>query len=271
MREEDALASIEALGLTPKESRAYLHLIRNGVSTAREVSEALGVQYPAVYRILQALQVKGWVEAGRERPNRYRARNPKVVAEETRRIRSEIVSTAALAVAGLEDQMNTKARGTDADLFLYKGVEGVAKKLREVVLAADDRVLVVAPFPVDPEVLRLLFTALRDASRPARVVLNAGNGADVGKLRGVLPAGTRVETKFPAARLPETRLAHSFVFPSDHELFIVNSFYRGGALVAEKLQGLWIGDADYVRLQLEAMVKGLETARNRPRRAFPSG
>ena len=43
MREEDALALIEALGLTSKESRAYLHLIRNGVSTAREVSEALGV------------------------------------------------------------------------------------------------------------------------------------------------------------------------------------------------------------------------------------
>jgi hypothetical protein len=68
---------------------------------------------------------------------------------------------------------------------------------------------------------------------------------------------------------PDTRLAHTFVFPSDRELFILNSFYRDGSLVLEKLQGLWIGDADYVRLQLEAMVRGLGASGRKGARAFP--
>ena len=55
----------------------------------------------------------------------------------------------------------------------------------------------------------------------------------------------------------------------DRELFVLNSFYRDGAFVPEKLQGLWIGDADYVRLQLEAMVRGLSTGGRRPLRVLP--
>jgi hypothetical protein len=51
----------------------------------------------------------------------------------------------------------------------------------------------------------------------------------------------------------------------------VNSFYRDGGLVLEKLQGLWIGDADYVRLELEAMVRGLSMVRKRRARALPRG
>ena len=56
---------------------------------------------------------------------------------------------------------------------------------------------------------------------------------------------------------PRTRLAHSYVFPSDREVFILNSFYRDGAFVSDKLQGLWVGDMEFVRVQLEAMLENL--------------
>ena len=81
VREEEATRAFEALGLTGKESRAYLALLRNGVSTAQQVSALLSVQYPAVYRILQSLQTKGWIEVSQERPNRYRARAPPTYLE----------------------------------------------------------------------------------------------------------------------------------------------------------------------------------------------
>src|SRR6266702_2185163 len=58
MPEEDASRALETLGLTGKEARAYLGLLRSGVSTAQQVSVHLGVQYPAVYRILQSLNRK---------------------------------------------------------------------------------------------------------------------------------------------------------------------------------------------------------------------
>ena len=81
MREEEASRALEALGLTGKEASAYLGLLRNGVSTAQEVSRLLGVQYPAVYRILESLESKGWIEVSQERPNRYRARAPRIVSQ----------------------------------------------------------------------------------------------------------------------------------------------------------------------------------------------
>jgi len=272
VREEDALAALEALGLTGKESRAYVAIVRNGASTARDVSAGLSLAYPAVYRILHSLLAKGWIEVGRERPSRYRARNPKIVAEETRRARVAALAEATASASALVDQLNTKTAPPGSDVILYKGMDRVAKKLRDIVLSGSEPLLVVSPFAVDVEVLRLLFGAFRAAPRPARVVMNERNAADVASLRGVLRPGVRVHLKFPPLPQPSTRLAHTFVFPSDHELFILNSFYRDGEFVVEKVQGLWIGDADYVRLQLEAMVKGLEPIqRMRKRRALPSG
>ena len=271
MREEEALASLERLGPTRKEAKAYLVLVRNGPSTASEVSRLLGVQYPAVYRVLHSLQGKGWIEASRDRPNRYRARNPRVVAEQARQAHAEELGAAAERTAALAEEFAARSRGLEADLYLYKGPEGVGNKLREVVLSATDEVLVVSPFAVDTEVVRMIFGALRRSRVRSRVILNVANAGDVEILRRELGGSSRVELRFPAARHPDTRLAHTFVFPSDRELFILNSFYRDGVLVLEKLQGLWIGDADYVRLQLEAMVRGLETPPRRRARALPKG
>jgi len=269
MREEDALASLETLGLTRKESNAYLILVRNGGSSAAEVSRLLGVQYPAVYRVLHSLQGKGWIEASRDRPNRYRARNPRVVAEQARQARAEEIGTAAQRAADLTEEFRSRTRGTEDDLYLYKGPESVANKLREVVLSAGGEILVVCPFAVDAEVLRILFATLRRSPQRSRVVLNRANQEDVARMRGDLGDAINLDVRFPSSHLPDTRLAHTFVFPSDRELFIVNSFYRDGALVLEKLQGLWIGDADYVRLQLEAMVRGLSAGRRGAVRVLP--
>jgi len=241
------------------------------VATAARVAGLLGVQYPAVYRVLHSLQGKGWVETTGDRPRRYRARNPQVVAEQARAAREEELGGAAERAAALVDEYNVKSRATESDLFLYKGPEGVGKKLEEVVLSATGEVLVVSPFAVDVEVLRILFAALRRSRRRVRVILNRANEGDVARLRGLVGAPRRVELKFPPTPQPDTRLAHTFVFPSDKELFILNSFYRDGGLVLEKLQGLWIGDADYVRLQLEAMVRGLATGPRRTVRILPRG
>ncbi len=269
MREEDALGALETLGLTGKEAKAYLALVQNGVSSAVQLAGLIGVQYPAVYRILHSLQEKGWAEASRERPNRYRARNPRVVAEEARQGRAEAIAEAAERAATLVDEYNAKVRASETDLFLYKGPDSVAKKLQEIVLSATGEVLVVSPAAVDAEVLRLVFPALRRSRQRVRVLLNQGNASDVARLRSLLGPPGRVDLVFPPARLPGTRLSHTFVFPSDKELFILNSFYRDGGLVLEKLQGLWIGDADYVRLQLEAMVRGFPTPRRPTRRVLP--
>ena len=257
MRDEEIARALEALGLTGKEARAYLTLLRNGTSTAQQVSRLLEVQYPAVYRILQSLQSKGWIEVSQERPNRYRPRAPSIVAEEARQAKLDDLGSAAEVVAGLKEVMPARARSPDADLWIYKGPEGVGRKLREVVLAGANPMLCVSPFPVAQDILRLLCDALGKSRHVVRVVLNEENRADVAALGASLGRTVRVQFRFPARPVPRTRLAHSYVFPSDHEVFILNSFYRDGVFVPEKLQGLWVGDMDFVRIQMEAMLENL--------------
>ncbi len=257
MREEEASKALEALGLTGKESRAYLALLRNGVSTAQQVSALLEVQYPAVYRILQSLQTKGWIEVSQERPNRYRARAPRIVAEEARQSRSDELGAASELVGALREPAAPRVRETDGDLWIYKGAEGIGRKMREIVLSSTNQILCVCPFPVAPEILHLLFDALSRSRRVVRVVLNEGNKKDLAEVSGLLGRNVHVSFRFPDRPGPRTRLAHSYVFPSDQEVFILNSFYRDGGLVSDKLQGLWVGDMDFVRIQLEAMLEHL--------------
>lgn len=271
MRPEEVSRALESLGLTGKEAAAFLCLVRNGASTAHHVSEELKVQYPAIYRILQSLQGKGWIEVSFERPNRYRARPPRIVAEEARQSRSDELVAAAEVVGSLEETTPAKNRETDGDLWIYKGAEGVGRKLREIVLASKGQVLCASPFPIAPDVLRILVDALGRSRRLVRLVLNEANRGDLGTLGGILSPNVRVQFRFPARSLPKTRLAHTFVFPNDREVFIVNSFYRDGHLVADKLQGLWVGDMDFVRIQLEAMLQGLEEPIPRARRRLPRG
>lgn len=267
MREEDVSRALETLGLTGKEARAYLGLVNNGVSTAQQVSQALGVQYPAVYRLLQSLQSKGWIEISQERPNRYRARAPRIVAEEARQGRGDDLAAAADIVGGLKETASSKGHESNKDLWIYKGAEPIGRKLREVILSSEGQILCVSPFTVAPEILRLLFDALGRTRHSVRIVLNEGNRENFPALGGLLSRHMRVQFRFPSRPLLKTRLAHTYVFPSDEEVFIINSFYREGALVADKLQGLWVGDMDFVRIQLEAML--LDLSETRGRRAFP--
>ena len=259
--------ALETLGLTGKEATAYQGLLRSGVATAQQVSALLGVQYPAVYRILQSLQAKGWIEVSQERPNRYRARAPRIVAEEARQARGDDLIAAAEVVGDLKETGPAKGRGPDTDLWIYKGAEPIGRKLREVILASDNQILCVSPFPVAPEVLHLLVDALNRSRRLVRIVLNEGNRGDLTDVSGLLARNMRVQFHFPSRPLPATRLAHTYVFPSDREVFILNSFYRDGEFVVDKLQGLWIGDMDFVRVQLEAML--LDLAEPRERKAMP--
>lgn len=258
MRESELFLALEKLGLTRNESKAYLSLVKNGVSNAREVSQSIGVQYPAVYRILESLALKSWVEISSERPIRYKARNPRVVAEEAREKAVLDLDSSVKLLSTLSEEFSSKVKITDSDLWIYKGRDNVNNKLRELVLGSESDILCFAPMPVDPEIFSLLFNNLCRAKHRVRFVLNEACKEVLVRMKSQVPEQVRIEYRFPSTHLPPTRLAHIFVFPSDKELFIVNTLYRDNAFVSERLQGLWISDMDYVRTQLEATVKGLE-------------
>lgn len=254
MNEEKFLTSMEQLGLTPMEAKAYLALVDNGASSAQAVAGEVAVHYPAVYRILSALEEKGWVEVTKGRPKHYRARNPAVIADQARQTVLGDIETATAIVSTLESRHSDEEAREEGDLWIFKGPQAVYNKLKEVVLSADDDILAVATRPIDASVLKKLLEILSMGPKPAKVLVHEANAEDAKALQPGLRRNIHVEGRLSGGPPGSTRLTHTFVFPNDREVFIMNTVYRDGRLVDDKTMGLWISDVDYVRIQLDDMM-----------------
>ncbi len=254
MNAERHLGSLEKLGLTPTEAKAYLVLVEHGVLSAQAVAGEVAVHHPAVYRILSSLEEKGWVEVTKGRPRRYRARSPAIMAEEARSSVLSEVETATATLATLESQYSDEGMPGEGDLWIFKGSQAVYNKLKEVVLSADDDILAVATRPLAGSVLKKLLHILSAGPRPAKLLVHEANAEDVQSLRKGLRRNIHLEARLPGNPPGSTWLTHTFVFPNDREVFIMNTVLRDGRLDEERTMGLWISDVDYVRIQLDDMM-----------------
>ncbi len=254
MTEEKFLASMERLGLTPMEARVYAVLVEKGVMSAQAVAGSVSVHYAAIYRVLTSLEEKGWVEATRGRPKRYRARNPTVIAGEAKRSVLGEIERAEAVVSTLESHHSGEAKSEPGELWIYKGPQAVFSKLKEIVLSADDDILAVAPRRVDASVLKRLLAIVSSGSRPAKLLFHRSNARDVKALRSALRRNIHIEARLPGKPPGRTMLTHTFIFPNNREVFILNTVVREGQLLEDQTMGLWISDADYVRIQLDDMM-----------------
>jgi len=69
--------SLLALGLNKYESRVYLTLVAEGVSTAKNISDITNIPYGKVYEIINSLALKGFVISLPTKPMKCRAISPK--------------------------------------------------------------------------------------------------------------------------------------------------------------------------------------------------
>lgn len=79
LKSMSAFERLKEAGLTDYEALVYLKLVLDGPSSAKEISESSGVPHTRVYDVLEALELKGWVEIGQGRPMRFKAKPPSEV------------------------------------------------------------------------------------------------------------------------------------------------------------------------------------------------
>ena len=81
---EQTRKSLEKIGLTGYEIRAFTSLLKTGEITASWLSQQSNVPYSKIYEVLGILEEKGWVGSDESRPTKYFAKSPNSALQTTK-------------------------------------------------------------------------------------------------------------------------------------------------------------------------------------------
>lgn len=160
----DLLASLEQLGFTGNEARAYLALSQSYPATAYDVANRSGLPRANAYSVLRSLQSKGAVQAVNEAPVRYAPLDP----EDYFGIHAQRTQALCTAVAR---QVAAQSRANeDTFMWFYEGEEAIHRKTVELIDQASERVWIKGPRPLIEPLLPTLKSA---CARGVQVVIVA--------------------------------------------------------------------------------------------------
>ncbi|WP_435358697.1 TrmB family transcriptional regulator [Haloarchaeobius sp. DFWS5] len=174
--EDDAVGSLERLGLTSYEAKVFIALQKLGTGTAREVSRVADVPRSQVYSVTESLEDRGLIEVQQSSPMQYRP----VSIEEARstlRERFERESDAAFDyVETVREQFGENGEQQE-DIWTVRGQEKVADRAADLISRADEQVVYAARYPelVTDEVV----TALTESAEEGLDVFVLSENADV--------------------------------------------------------------------------------------------
>ena len=138
--------SLEKIGLTSYEIRAYTTLIKDGESNASEISQNSGVPYSKIYEILGTLEEKGWIGSDDSRPTKYFAKAPSNALETTKQnadtIFSENKSVILSELIPLYEKTGTSEK---PDIWFISGAMNIVSKIMEMVEHCREEVMIAVP------------------------------------------------------------------------------------------------------------------------------
>jgi sugar-specific transcriptional regulator TrmB len=143
MEYEELVASVARFGLTDREARLYLALLRKGRASARELAHEAGLDRVLGYRMLDALRARGVVEATAERPRRYAAVPPRALFERSLRERAAMLAQDETLATTLAETLPTLVRelNDEAPRFqVLQGTPAIFAYLREMLRRAQEEV-----------------------------------------------------------------------------------------------------------------------------------
>ena len=138
--------SLEKIGLTSYEIRAYTTLIKDGESNASEISQNSGVPYSKIYEILGTLEEKGWIGSDDSRPTKYVAKAPANALETTKQntdaLFSENKNVILSELLPLYEKSGTSEK---PDIWVLSGAVNITAKILEMVDNCRDEVMITLP------------------------------------------------------------------------------------------------------------------------------
>jgi sugar-specific transcriptional regulator TrmB len=167
------------IGLTSYEARCYVSLAALGPAEPRKVADDADVPYSSVYRTLDSLASKGWVDLVVKKPATYRAKKPESIKAT---VESKLEDTFDV----LERVYSTEPTDEAELVYTLRGRDNVLAKIYELVRAARQSIVFVAPM-VSLDDRRLLELLNQSLARGIGLRMIADEGA-----LGLLPSKAEI-------------------------------------------------------------------------------
>ncbi len=143
---ERASASLEGLGLTGSEVKAYIALLKGGTMTASEVSREARIPYSKVYDALESLHRRGWIEEQKSRPIVYTAKPPDAALEELKaRQETERKEREQIALEELMGIYVSRGEQERPDIWIMRGTNEILSRVKNLLLNCRTELLIALP------------------------------------------------------------------------------------------------------------------------------
>lgn len=244
---DGAVRALIDLGLTSREARAYLTLLRLAPATAAEVADAAAIARPKVYEALKSLEQRGFCFVRGDRVARFHAVGPEVaLAEWARRREHERRMSTQRDERLVGDLVRTLPRREDDDhaigdryMEAKVGVQGTLEMLVAIVDRAENRLDIVVTTPVIQPRAEWHRSELRALERGVslRVIYSTDVIDDPERYRPLLEGGgeVRASSNLPLKMIVRDDGAEavvSMVDTSDGELVATSVSVRDPVLAA---------------------------------------
>ncbi len=148
---ERATSSLEGLGLTGSEVKAYVALLKGGTMTASDVSREARIPYSKVYDALESLHRHGWVEEQKSRPTVYTAKPPDTALEELRsRQETERKEREQIALDELMGIYVSRGEQEKPDIWIMRGTNEILSRVKNLLLNCRAELLIALPAQLAP-------------------------------------------------------------------------------------------------------------------------
>lgn len=243
MEDDEAVEGLERLGLTSYEARVFLGLQRLGAATASEISEVVEVPRSQVYGAAERLEERGLLETRQSTPTAYR---PVSLEEARTRLLDDLQETGTRTFEYLETLRESREADEQTEaIWLVDGQQAVTARATDLIVDADDRILVGADDPglLEGDVL----AALEAAAADGLDVVVGSNAPAVLAVVDDVPGVTPY--RVPDERSPEVSIGRVLIV--DDRTILLSVFSSRTVDAGNEEVAFWSADSAFAAVLLE--------------------
>jgi sugar-specific transcriptional regulator TrmB len=255
------LDTLQKLGLTAYEAKAYTALVTVGPTTATVLSAESEIPRTKIYGVLKRLQEEKWITVSKGKPSTYAPRYPKEVVEQRRTLFCSELEELSNNLTFLYDrQIENEA----LNALLIRGIDSISAKMMEMMDRVRRSVIIIDSFLSPVEIGRLNKKIIKAKKRDVTVriivtPLLTENDTDIGK--AFLPMKNDVRLFVPPSedlRILDDRLDDPPGFMRQviidrREMLLASATANEGVPDLDSAIAIWISSASIAQLIMPPM------------------